>query len=236
MHRRARHLLFSAKSADALVAIDSRTITGVAAGGNVASWGNKGTLSATFAGVASRNPNYIENVQGGQPVVRFTGTTPTAMSASYTDTISQYVWICTLIPRSISAFKHLVTTDDGSFNFIKFSVSHNNTNLTGTTVRNPVGDFYPYSTPTALPYVLSIGYNGTTLIAYRTNVTATHSYSGTTNRICLGARLTGSDGATSDLCQFVIFPSSISKSLRRRFETAASAAFKIEDINNVAVS
>lgn len=236
MHRRARHIALSARSAGALVMLDSRTITGLSGGANVSSWASLGTQSITMAGVATKNPTYQVSIQGGQPVVRFVATASTAMSSAFTDTLTQYTHVCTFIPRLIENFKHLVSTDDGSYNTIKFSVSHVTTNLSGTGVKPPTTDFYPFSTPVDVAYINSIGYTGTGLIAYRPNTTATVTVTGTTTRLCLGSRLTGSDFATSDLMQFMIFPSVISKSLRRRFEVAASYAFKISDINNTAVS
>lgn len=131
----------------------------------------------------------------------------------------------------MNSFKHLVSSDDGSFNNVKFSISHNTTNKVGTDTR-PGTSYYPATVATGTAYVHSLGYNGTNIYFFRGDFSQATAAPGTTNRICLGCRLTTSDFDTSDLMQFILFGSFISKSLRRRFEQASHLSFKIADNNN----
>ena len=199
MHRRNRHIAFSAKNAGAVLVLDARTIKNVSSGSTFSSWTDLSASSRNFAGTASRFPTYLANIQGGQPVVRFDATANSAlgttMSVSWltSENPSRYVWIGTEIPRTINANRHLVTTDDGSFNTVNFSLAHTTTNAVGTNVRPPSTDFYAATVSVNTPYVQSLGYDGNQLFFYRGNsASATGITVGTTTkRICLVGRLTG---------------------------------------------
>lgn len=249
MHRRNRHIAFSAKSAGAVIVLDARTIKNVSSGSTFSSWRDLSSASRNFAGGVGRFPTYLTNIQGGQPVVRFDATANSnqggIMTVSWltSENPSRYVWIGTEIIRAHNSNRHLVSTDDGSFNQVNFSLAHTNgwfavTTPVGTNVRGSGGntDYYPATTVAGTPYVQSLGYDGNQLFFYRgdfasgTGVTV----SATTTRICLGGRLGGADLDTSDLMQFLLFNALISKSLRRRFEVASFYTFKIKDTQNTA--
>jgi hypothetical protein len=233
MHRRNRHIVFSAKSAGAIIVLDARSIKGVANNGSVTSWVDLSTRTRNFTGAAA--PTYKTNIQGGQPAVSFDGVND-YLSVSWltSENPSQYVWIGTEVPRTINANKHLVSTSDGSFNAVNFSFAHTTTNLVGTNVRPPSFDFYPATISVNTPNVQSLGYNGTQLFFYRGNFASSTgvTLSTTTTFISLGGRNGCCDYDTSDLMQFLLFNSFISKSLRRRFEIASFFTFKIKDTQN----
>ena len=242
MHRRNRHIAFSAKNAGAVLVLDARTIKNVSSGSTFSSWRDLSASSRNFAGTASRFPTYLTDIQGGQPVVRFNAAANSAlgttMSVSWltSENPSRYVWIGTEIPRTINANRHLVTTDDGSFNTVNFSLAHTTTNRVGTNIRPPSIDYYPATVAVNIPYVQSLGYDGSQLFFYRGDFASATGYTvgTTTTRICLGGRLTSGDLDTSDLMQFLLFNSFISRTLRRRFEVASFYTFKIKDTQNTA--
>lgn len=242
MHRRNRHIAFSAKNAGAVLILDSRTIKGVNDNTTLSNWRDLSAASRNFAAVVGRLPTYRTNIQGGQPVVRFDATanaaSGTAMTVTWltSENPSRYVWIGTEIPRTINASRHLVSTDDGSFNFVNFSLAHSTTNLVGTNVRPPSTDYYPATIAVNTPYVQSLGYDGNQLFFYRGNFASGTGITvgTTTTRISLGSRLGGADLDTSDLMQFLLFNSFISRTLRRRFEVASFYTFKIKDTQNTA--
>jgi len=237
MHRRNRHIVFSAKSAGAIIVLDARSIKGVSDAGSITSWKDLSFKQRNFAQAnTSIAPTLRNNIQGGQPAVRFTPASSTYMVVSWltTENPSQYVWIGTEVPRAINANKHLVSTNNDSFNMVNFSMAHTTTNLVGTNIRGPGVDYYPATVAINTPYVQSLGYNGTTIYFYRgnfsTNSTQTN-YTSTFN-ISLGGRNGCCDYDQSDLMQFLLFNSLISKSLRRRFEIASFFTFKIQDTQN----
>ena len=128
MHRRNRHIIFSAKNAGTIIVLDSRTIKGVSNGGSVNNWydlvSNRNFSKSVRVGNATA-PALINNVQGGQPVVRFDATLITALTSTWltSENPSSYTWICTEIPRASNPDVHLITCDDGSFNSVNFSVN-----------------------------------------------------------------------------------------------------------------
>jgi hypothetical protein len=69
LNRRHRH--FNPASAGAGVALDARTLTGLADGDPVSSWSRAGSITLTASGGA--RPTYKVAIQGGQPTVRFDG-------------------------------------------------------------------------------------------------------------------------------------------------------------------
>lgn len=255
MHRRNRHIAFSAKNAGAILVLDARTIKGVSDNTGLDSWRDLSSKSRIFGAGLGRQPTYRTNIQGGQPLVRFDATANSNLGGIMTvswltsENPSQYVWIGTEIPRVLNSNRHLVSTDDGSFNQVNFSLAHTPgwfsvTNAVGTNVRGSTGswDYYPATISVNTPYVQSLGWNGSVLFFYRGDYASTSgplsgstlSVSTSTTQICLGGRLGGADLDTSDLMQFLLFNSFISKSLRRRFEVASFYTFKIKDTQNTA--
>ena len=232
MHRRNRHVIFSAKNAGAIIVLDARTIKGVSDGGTASTWTDMSAKTRVFSGGAT----YLSRLQGGQPAVRFDATSFTIYTVSWlpAENPSKYVWIGTEIPRTININRHLVSTDNDSFNMVNFSLAHTTTNLVGTNIRSPGVDFYPATVVTGTPYVQSLGYDGTTIFFYRGNYSTNSTQTDYTStiRITLGGRITGSDRDTSDLMQFLLFNSLVTKSLRRRFEIAAFITFKFQDTQN----
>jgi hypothetical protein len=236
--------MFSARYAGAVLVLDSRTISGVSNGGTLSSWVEKSANGRTFTAITGKRPTFQTSIQGGQPAVSFSATANSGVGTCMTTSITtaenptQYVWICTNVPRNVGSDKHLVSTDDGSFSIINFSYVHFGGSFSGTSTRffsTNTYNVWIFSATAGTPYINSVGYNGSTIYGFRTNVSQSAPVIGTTTtRISLGGRLSGSDLDTSDLMQFLLFNSFISKSLRRRFEVAASLSFKIADINNTA--
>ncbi len=246
MHRRNRHIAFSAKNTGADIVLDSRTIRGLGNAGSVTSWQEKSAAGRTFTSSGTA-PTYRVNIQGGQPAVRFL-TTGTYMSTSWSTNPTNYTWILTDVPTQTSGdFKHLVSTTDGSFNNVNFSVSYSTNNSTywtlATDLRKDANvtfwQFFNYTLNKS--HIQSIGVqtvSGTSTIRYfRENTTTTTTNLATnTTSVTLGGRNACCDYAQSDILQFLLFPSSISKSLRRRFEIASSLTFKIQDVLNRAIN
>jgi hypothetical protein len=72
MHRRARHL--NPGSAGAVMALDSRFITGLSDGDPVSTWSDRSASANNVTQSGTARPTFETNEQGGQPVLLFDGT------------------------------------------------------------------------------------------------------------------------------------------------------------------
>lgn len=248
MHRRNRHIAFSAKNAGGDVVLDARTIKGVSDGGNVNTWRDLRDGSAQFTynnpffGVPGA-PTYVSNAQAGQPGVRFT-TAGRFMSRAWSTNPTNYVWISTDVPKlSTGNSKHLVSTTDGSFNQVNFSVTYFGSTVpvslytdlrNAASVSNNLIDTYVVDRTHIQSFGIQTVSSVSTGRAFKNNYsyTLTNGFATNTTYITLGGRNGCCDYAQSDMLQFLFFNSYISKPLRRRFEIASSFTFKIRDILN----
>lgn len=249
MHRRNRHIAFSAKNAGGDMVLDARIIKGVSNGGNVNTWRDlrDGTSEFTynnpFFGVPGA-PAYATNVQGGQPAVRFVSA-GRFMSRAWSTNPINYTWILTDVPTQTAGnYKHVVSTTDGSFNFVNFSVEYVTdfqsvyTNLRNNTSPELLIDTYVVNRP----HIQSAGLQTVSAVktfrAFKNNYsyTVTNDVATNTTYITIGGRNGCCDYVQTDLLQFLFFKDYISRPLRRRFEIASSLTFKIRDILNAAVN
>lgn len=245
MHRRNRHIAFSAKNAGGDVVLDARTIKGVSDGGNVNTWrdlrdgSSQFTYNNPYFSVPGA-PAYVSNAQAGQPGVRFT-TAGRFMSRAWSTNPTNYVWISTDVPKlSTGDAKHLVSTTDGSFNYVNFSVEYFSTgknvytNLRKAGSNSRLIDTYVVDRTHIESFGIQTVSSVSTGRAFKNNYsyTVTDLFATNTTYITLGGRNGCCDYAQSDMLQFLFFNSYISRPLRRRFEIASSFTFKIQDVLN----
>lgn len=79
---RARHRHFNAKDVGASVALDSRFGFNLADGDSVSTWINR--IGSNNATEATNRPIYKTQIQGGQPVIRYNGTSSKLSTPSFT--------------------------------------------------------------------------------------------------------------------------------------------------------
>jgi hypothetical protein len=71
---RARHRHFNARDAGAALCLDARFISGLSDGNAVSTWSDRSRNAAdAVQSTAANQPEYKTAIQGGQPVVRFSG-------------------------------------------------------------------------------------------------------------------------------------------------------------------
>jgi len=219
---RARHRHFNPKDAGAVAAYDTRFITGLNDGDNVATWSSRtGTNDATQATVGNQ-PNYETNEINGNPVVNFTPANADqfvisiSVPASWTEVA--------VLRRATNAINSILfgNSSVGRYSFWWFTdnVIYSNPSNTVT--------FSPAQTTTG-PHIVSTTKNSTSQMrAYLNSVAfsaaqSSPASSGSFNRI--GAVTTNyNNGAIGNLC---LLDSFVSNSLRRRLEHASAFSFKI---------
>lgn len=99
---RARHRHFNAKTAGAVLVLDSRYITGLSDGNAVSTWSDRSGngKDATMAS-AGNQPTYETAEQGGQPVVKFDGSNDYLATAGPATTVTNN-WAMFSVAKTIT--------------------------------------------------------------------------------------------------------------------------------------
>lgn len=224
MRARQRHL--NPSSAGAIVALDSRFISGLNDGDAVSSWnGRSGTSNNATQSNPTQCPLYRVNVQGGQPVVRFDGSNDRLVTPSI-NLAQPWTTICLTFPRQ--------------FRFGGFNSFFEGTNGNGVLIA--------LSTFSRLAVFAGAQVNHGTTITLNSWYVATGSANGNSSYVVLnsagkvtGAASTGALGGAmtlgsnwsatafydNDVALALTFNTTLADPLRRRFEHAAALSFKI---------
>lgn len=241
MHRRARHLNHG--SAGAVLALDSRFITGLSDGDPVSTWTDRSASANNATQTGTARPTFETAEQGGQPVLRFDGTNDFLVCNSYASLSASTI---------IGAGKSNITTgnDRNMFYFGNANVFSPNFNWVG------IGKNYSsakwisgnYNNPNDGSVVSSAAFTTNAAVASGiTNDSGTNrlfvngdaegTKASVTININTSARPTiGRRGAESsadvwfwngDIYCVNLIPSAVSSSLRRRLEHAVAFSFKI---------
>ncbi len=237
MHRRARHL--NPGSAGAVIAVDSRFISGLSNNDEVTSWRNiaQANDATSIAGVST--PNFITNQLAGQPAVRFESNNVLRFSAI--TSFSSCTIMCVAKPIS------LLGNDNNIFyygNDLAFSPIFNWIGV-GKNFSSSFWISGNYNNPTERSVVSTTSYDtNEQIVSGLTNdsgsnrlftkgvqtgtATSTTININTAARPVLGAR--GNQGLgymNADVYSVSLIPSAVSSSLRRRLEHAVAFSFKI---------
>lgn len=230
MHRRARHL--NPGSAGAVLALDSRFITGLSDGDPVSTWDNRNVSGVDATASGSQRPTFKTAQIGGQSVLRFNGSTNLMDIVNGFDSISgteNWSLIFVIKPENISTAPVFMTAIGlGPVDFFtEYSSSGGMFWGAGS------GSYRTYtgSLANSNVTVLTFQKTSTTSGDFRTNGILNTSFSGSlssTNVSTSSLRIMayGSGFHTQgDLTIFTV--GFFSNPLRRRLEHAAAFAFKI---------
>lgn len=237
MHRRARHL--NPGSAGAVIAVDSRYISGLSNNDEVTTWRNIAQANDAAAISGLGTPNYITNQLAGQPAVRFENNNALRFSTITSFTASTI--ICVAKPIS------LLGNDNNVFyygNDLSFTPSFNWIGI----AKNFGSNFWisgNYNNPTERSVVSTTAYDTNEQIASGltndsgvnrifTKGVQTGTATSTAINVSASARPTlgrrGNQGLgyiNADVYSVSLIPSAVSASLRRRLEHAVAFSFKI---------
>lgn len=229
MGRRVRHL--NPISAGANLALDSRFIVGLSNNSNVQSWTSRIGAAVTFSQPTSaRQPIYLTNIQGGQPVVRFTFANQQWMSNS-SIMINPTLPAWTIIGVARTPIS-LIYTQNSNISFLAAQSSEQ------WTVYSRPDSFTIVNTAPAAYGVISLnntvtasanGRNGTAQIytmPSRGPIASTTT--GATANLPTNRNNTVPNIYTNaDICSVAIIPVGISVSLQRRLMDASLYSFKL---------
>jgi len=215
MHRRARHL--NPGSAGAVLALDSRFVTGLSDGDPVSTWDNRivGGVDATASG--SLRPTYESAELNGNPVLRFSGTN--YLTASTTST-SQPITVIAVInitsggfygTISGSANQQILGNFSGFFNLYAGSAFLTSTTWSGLNIAVTLFD----------------GANSSVTKNGVTNITGNPGTARLTNELRVGGIEGNVNWFVGDYGMLVVMPSAASASMQSRLRHAAAFAFKI---------
>lgn len=232
MHRRARHL--NPGRAGAVVALDSRFITGLSDGNAVTSWADRsGVGNNADQPTVANQPTFRINAQGGQPVVRFDATDDGLIGNFNYSATSQTVVIA-LKMSSVTNFQRLYTQSDAS---LDYATANNYIPLLrqsgGNIAAYNNGTFYAGISTDANWHIWSASHSGSTITNRRDSAnaaTGTATLSKTFTRYGMGFSLgdnAGVEAIGGDVGSLIVWTFDISGTLRRRMEHAAAFSFKI---------
>jgi len=232
MSRRQRFL--NPAHAGAVIALDSRFITGLSDGDPVSTWTDRSpnANNATQSGVA--RPIYKTGIRAGQPVVRFNGTTST-MSSALNPSVTMngaFTLSATFIRRGNSTFPIVIgsggtgagTTRDiflDSTSSYVISYGQFGSNVNGTNQATIDEPRIVVITRTSAAFV-DILVNGTT--SGSGTPSASNPVTSTQLRISGNAL---SNFLNGDILSAFVVSANISNPLRRRLEQATACSFKI---------
>jgi len=237
MHRRARH--FNPGSAGAVIAVDSRFISGLSNNDEVTTWRNIAQANDATSISGLGTPNYITNQLAGQPAVRFENNNALRFSTITSFTASTI--ICAAKPIS------LLTGDNNIIYYGNDSSFSTNFNWVGVG-KNFASNFWVtgnFNNPTERSVVSTTAYDTNEQIASGltndsgvnrifTKGVQTGTATSTAINVSASARPTlGRRGnqtvgyINADVYAVSLIPSAVSASLRRRLEHAVAFSFKI---------
>ena len=229
---RARQRHFNPGSAGAVLALDSRFISGINNGNLVSTWLDRSPnmRNLTQATSAAR-PTYYANTLGGQPVVTFNGTT-NFMSSSDSGmptgnftiiTVSQKLSpfpagnnYSTVLIYGTAYFNNQVFVgygQDSTFGTNSFGVSQYG-NSVG--ISNSIGT-YIIGTVTRSSSIYTVLRNGTNSVQKTMG----------TNTVLNGTLALGNSNFNGSIASVCAIPSNVGRSLAKRLEHSAAISFKI---------
>jgi hypothetical protein len=220
LNRRHRH--FNPASAGATIALDARTLTGLADGDPVATWtGRAGTSNSPTSSGGAR-PSYRVSVQGGQPGVRF------ASGSNYMDGAAVSISSVTLVIvakwSSLATFNNMVSNLSGGRESL-FSAGGSNLNAFDGS-----GFFAGSGTVTqSVGFIASQTWSGSSIDMWLSGVadmTRTISRPSGSAAYQIGAFESGY-GLDGEIYAIAVVPSVASAALRRRIEQSLAFSFRI---------
>ncbi len=232
MHRRARHL--NPGSAGAVVALDSRFITGLSDGNAVTSWADRSGVGNNADQPTSANqPVFKINAQGGQPVVRF-DSTDDGLIGNFNYSVTSQTVVMAIKMSSVTTFQRLYTQSDASFDY---ATANNYIPLLrqsgGNIAAYNNGTFYAGISTDSNWHIWSASHSGTTITNRRDGAnpaTGIATLSKTFTRYGMGFSLGDNpvvEAIGGDVGSLIVWTSDISGALRRRLEHAAAYSFKL---------
>ena len=240
MHRRARHL--NPGSAGAVLALDSRFITGLSDGDPVSTWSDRSGSGNDATATSADRPTFKIGIRAGNSAVRFSGSN--VMAGGLNASTSAMTVITAWVEDSASSqFDGIIVGHNNSgddFSSINgFILTADDTGPTGPTrfAWGLQNTFLRPGTPTIEPWnILSAyrsGVNGNLSVnGFQIGSTASlTSGSGTSTNYVLGGRylsgVSSSFRLHGDVGVMSWFAKALENPLRRRLEHAAAFAFKI---------
>lgn len=228
MHRRARHL--NPGSAGAVMALDSRFITGLSDGDSVQTWTDRSASGNNAAqSTAGKQPAYKTAIQGGQPSVRFDGSNDILTSQLGVSAGSENGFACAVV-KIITAASGAYVEQFNGFRWVLWKQVSG-----GLLIR-----YYPNTLDTGISISAGTTYLHTatrsgTSVSASVNGASTNTFSASTfnsnggaNSLFIGGSSSGlSEFSNIDLFSLVFVLNGYSNSLRRRIEHAAAFAFKV---------
>ncbi len=242
MHRRARHL--NPGSAGAVLALDSRFITGLSDGDPVSTWSDRSSSANNATGSGTARPTYQTNEINGNPCIRFDGTNdvfslgtsaglqPSTLSSIFvmvrrSDWSSANFGLIWCKPNANYAGNgYYITIEANTSNKI---VAAPNTGTPNADTTSVVNSRFPLDA--AVIFNVGITTQGAEFFANGSSffsVVRSQSITSTADTKYLGDNSPGYGGGhyPGDFAQ-VIISSNLAASLRRRLEHAAAFSFKI---------
>ena len=233
---RARHRHFNPAHAGAAVVLDGRYGFAIADGTAVETWEDRSANNndATQATSASR-PIYKTGIQGGQPVVRFSG--GQHISGANTITNNVITTVCAFKINSASqAYARVVTTSkngaiDSASTSIPIPILRNNGGNNVSSWRNNADRANISTTNVDTWHHFCSTFDGTNCVN-RLNESTSATSASTGNfdinqyRMGIGF-LGGSDRLDGDIANVSIFNAALSGSLRKRLQFASAFSFKV---------
>ena len=221
MHRRARHL--NPGSAGAVLALDSRFISGLSDGDPVSTWTDRSGSGNNATQSGSARPTFETGEQGGNPTIRFDGADDNLIHTATNS--ASCTWIA-LIKR--------ISEGSGYRGIASAGLSNN----TGTMLlaRVNVAEWGTYASAnapastnlgTASPRLLAMADNDASGGAFYLSGVADGTYTG--NGDGQASRHVGGAAGqyvNADIALVMLLPS-VTASLRRRFEQSVAYSFKI---------
>jgi hypothetical protein len=235
MHRRARHL--NPGSAGAVLALDSRFITGLSDGSLVSTWVDRSGQgnNATQAQGGGNQPSYKTQQQGGNAVVAFNGT-GNWMGISLSNTTNEAFILIVSNSNTFVQFGGRVSFHGASGNDYDdvryFAISHGSASPLKYRVDRIVNIFEPNTTSAIATTI----FNGSSCTLYQGgNLSSSSTSTGSTGFFSWSASTLGAryvSGARSyfgqnDMMQVIVINQSKTNALRKRIEHSAAFAFKI---------
>jgi hypothetical protein len=231
MHRRARHL--NARDAGAVLVLDSRFITGLSDGDAIETWSDRSRNGNNVTqGTIANRPTFKTSIQGGNPVVRFDGTSDFFINS--TISLGTSYTITAIAKQSVSSIYQRIVHFSSSVDAVAFFGSQNGNFATFFGYISGWRDVNPNVPNQSILdafRVLSVTNNGVTAFPFFSGIVQTAKNGATVSSTGLAIGNGVSTGNTQffngEISIIYITTSVLSNEMRRRLEHSAAFAFKI---------
>jgi hypothetical protein len=224
MHRRARHL--NPGSAGAVLALDSRFISGLNDGDAVTTWEDRtNSNNDATQGTSAARPSYQTAEQGGQPGVLFSSANSQVLKLTTAFYPSSGYSIFAVMKTTGAKLASLASSVGGNgvpfgpFTFNGTMNVGNRANYASVSDGNTV--FAIYANNNSSSNVLSLWKNGSPVSLSPINLATSGNFTD------VGSRTGNGDYGSGYISQVTVMSSVMAASLRRRLEHAAAFSFKI---------